>query len=68
MSNKQLIELEMKLTYQEDLLQELNKLVAKHQAQLDTLSNSCNLLEKQLKDVIQYLPDNQNVDETPPHY
>lgn len=68
MSEKQLIELETKLTYQEDLIQELNTIVTKQQAQLDRLTDTCKSLDNRLKDVMQSLPDNQNINETPPHY
>lgn len=68
MSEKQLIELETKLTYQEDLLQELNTLVTQQQEQLDRLTATCKSLDNRLKEVMQCLPDNQNIDETPPHY
>lgn len=68
MTEKRLIELETKVSYQEDLLQELNKLVTSQQTQLDQLTKTCELLGDQLKEAMLYLPASGNVDEKPPHY
>lgn len=68
MSENRLIELETKVSYQEDLLQEFNKLVINQQSQLDKLTETCELLRDRLKEAMQYLPDTNNANEKPPHY
>ena len=68
MSESKFVELETKIMFQEDLLQELNKLVATQQEQIDRLSAISKALDDQLKDVMQSLPDYPDVDQTPPHY
>jgi len=64
----QIIELETKLSYQEDLLEELNSHVINQQAQIDNLNQLCNYLKEQFKDVMSSLPDAPSGDEVPPHY
>ena len=68
MSEDQYIKLETKLTYQEDLLQDLNELVTKQQYQLDYLTNVCKMLGEQLKEVLTRIPLEGSMDEKPPHY
>ena len=68
MSESKLVELETKIMFQEDLLQELNKLVATQQEQINRLSAISKALDDRLKDVMQSLPDYPDVDQTPPHY
>lgn len=68
MSEERIIELETKIAYQEDLLQDLNKLVATQQCQLDNLTTICNMLRDQLKEVMQSIPGEENIDAKPPHY
>ena len=68
MNKNLVIELETKLTYQEDLLQELNKIVATQQEQLDKLTVTCKSLDARLQEVMQCLPDKNNNNERPSHY
>ena len=65
---QQIIELETKLSFQEDLLHELNSRVIKQQAQIDKLNALCNLLKDQYKELFLSLPDAAVRDEVPPHY
>jgi SlyX protein len=46
MSDKRIIELEIKLAYQEDLTQTLNDIVTHQQRQIDQLENSLKMLHK----------------------
>lgn len=68
MKDDRIIELETKVSYQEDLLQDLNKLVVTQQQQLDQLATICKKLSDQLKEAMQRIPDESNADEKPPHY
>ena len=65
---ERIIELETKLSYQEDLLQELNSHVITQQAQIDKLNQLCGLLKEQVNEVMSSLPDASSGDEVPPHY
>ena len=68
MYEDRIIELETKISYQEDLLQDLNNLVVDQQHQIDQLTILTNSLSKQLKEVMFSIHSNSNVDEKPPHY
>jgi SlyX protein len=46
MSDKRIIELEIKLAYQEDLTETLNDIVTHQQRQIDQLENSLKMLHK----------------------
>jgi len=63
-----IVELETKLSFQEDLLQELNSHVINQQSQIDKLETLCNLLKEQYKEIVSSLPDVVSGDEVPPHY
>ena len=65
---QRIIELETKLSFQEDLLQELNSHVITQQAQIDKLTTLCDLLKDQYKEIVSSLPDAAAGDEVPPHY
>ena len=67
--NDRLIELEIKMAYQEDLLHALNNIVTEQQIQIQRLEKTCQLLY----DRINSLADESNrtdkiVNEIPPHY
>ncbi|MBV6306912.1 SlyX family protein [Candidimonas humi] len=64
---ERLIEIEIKLTRQEDLTQELNQLVYQQQKQIDELKAFCASLARQAED----LADSgaaPSANERPPHY
>lgn len=67
MSEQRIIELEIKAAYQEDLVQDLNYIVAKQQGQIDRLEATCNVLHERIKSLQDMQPE-ENVDQTPPHY
>lgn len=68
MSNEQLTELEIKLAFQEDLLETLNKIVSEQQVQIELLQGQMRLLYQQLKS-LQPTDVALPVDEVPPpHY
>jgi SlyX protein len=65
---ERIIELEIKTVYQEDLLQELNRIVSAQQQQITRLEATCKLLNDRIKSVSAEGNDNQIIDEVPPHY
>ena len=68
MNDDRIIELEIKVAYQEDLLQELNKIVGQQQQQIDRLESTCRLLNERIKRVSIESGSAENSDEVPPHY
>jgi SlyX protein len=69
MNNDRIIELEIKAAYQEDLLQDLNKIVGQQQQQIDRLEATCKLLNERIKSLsAETGGSGENVDEVPPHY
>ncbi len=67
-NEQRIIELETKISYQEDLVQELNKHIIDQQQQIDTLESLCERLKEQLKEIMLGMPDIASDDEKPPHY
>ena len=66
-----MIDLQSQVAFQEDMLQELNNVVARQQAQLDDLQRECALLAEKLADLAARAPDdsvNGAEEERPPHY
>lgn len=62
-----LIELEIKLSYAEDLLEELNRVVVRQQAQIDQLGQQVILLSQQFREMAPAEGENPR-DQIPPHY
>lgn len=59
-----LTELEIKASFADDLLEQLNDLVARQQQQIDALQRELIALRQQVRDG----PSSGPVDERPPHY
>ncbi len=69
MNDDRIIELEIKAAYQEDLLQELNKIVAGQQQQIDRLEATCRMLNERIKSLSsEGAGGGENIEEVPPHY
>lgn len=68
MSDDRLIELEIKAAYQEDLLQELNRIVSQQQSQIGRLEATCRLLNERINSLSLESGTSENIDEVPPHY
>jgi SlyX protein len=69
MNDDRIIELEIKAAYQEDLLQELNKIVGQQQKQIDRLEATCRLLNERIISLSsEGSRGGENVEEVPPHY
>jgi len=62
------IELETKMAYQEDTIQQLNDVVCRQQDQIDSLQEKFNLLLSRTKELSDKLPDEVEVIDKPPHY
>ena len=68
MSDERIIELEIKVAYQEDLVQELNKIVGMQQQQIDRLEATCKLLNERINSISAGLNMVSQGEEVPPHY
>jgi SlyX protein len=68
MNEERLIELEIKLAYQEDLVQALNKIVADQQKQITKLEETCKLLNDKINGLAMAGRNTSILDERPPHY
>lgn len=68
MSEERLAEIEIKLTYQEDLVQELNTLVYRQQKRIEQLEKLCEGLLDQVRGLSESAPARSLRDELPPHY
>lgn len=67
MTEERMIEIEIKIAYQEDTIQELNDVVCKQQKQIDDLEATCTFLVKRVKILSESTGDNI-ANEKPPHY
>jgi SlyX protein len=67
MSDERLVEIEIRVAYQDDLLQTLNEVVVDQQRQLIRLEELCKLLGQRIKNMAEPDGMNQGV-ELPPHY
>lgn len=68
MNEERIIELEIKLAYQEDLIQALNQVVASQQMQLTKLEETCKLLNEKIKSLAYAGRLPGETEERPPHY
>ena len=67
---EKLIELETKFSYQEDLLSDLNAIVARQQRQLDEFISEMSEIKEQLQNAVERGPAGvvEEQIEKPPHY
>jgi len=67
MMENRITELEIKLAYQEDLLQALDKVVTDQQMQISRLEKLCHVLNERVKNLAESEAVGQTI-EIPPHY
>ena len=67
MNESRIIEIESKLAYQEDLLQELNQLLYRQQLRINELHKTSDELKHRIGELMVKAP-NQATAEVPPHY
>jgi SlyX protein len=67
--NEKIIEIETKMAFQEETIEQLNDVIISQQKALDTLKQQVIQLNTKIKEESQqWQSDNNPVDETPPHY
>ena len=65
--DKRITELEVKLAFAEDLMEELNRTVFRQQQQIEQLQQEVRELRQQVQTSLPAAPGNPS-DEVPPHY
>ncbi len=68
MIEERLVNIETKITYQEDLIEELNKTVYQQQQKLDRLEAICDSLAKHIQSLAEAGNEGKVANERPPHY
>lgn len=68
MPEERLIDIETKIAYQEDLLQELNKIVYEQQKKISRLEAICESLAEHVRDLSGAVGERNVGIERPPHY
>ncbi len=68
MIEERLINIEAKITFQEDLIEELNKTVYQQQQKLDRLEAICEALASHIRSLAEAGNESKSANERPPHY
>lgn len=68
MNESRLIELETRLTYQDDTIRQLNDAVSRQQLEIARLERLCLALQSRVAALIENVPRESIGDERPPHY
>jgi len=67
--DKRITELEIKVAYQEDTIQQLDSVICRQQDQIDALKKQFKRLTESAQDFSEGSKDNQSLfDDIPPHY
>ena len=68
MNEERLVNIEAKITFQEDLIEELNKTVYQQQKKLERLEAICESLARQIQSLAEAGNESKPANERPPHY
>jgi len=68
MIEDRLVDIEIKLSYQENVILELNGVVCEQQKQIDQLESACKFFANRIKDLSEALAEKLPLNEKPPHY
>ena len=68
MQEDRLVDIESKIAFQEDLLQELNKTIYEQQKKIARLEAICNSLIDHVKELSEAATEGGVINERPPHY
>ena len=68
MIEERLVNIEAKITFQEDLIEELNKTVYQQQQKLDRLEAFCESLARHIQSLAEAGNEGMPANERPPHY
>lgn len=65
---ERLVDIEIKLSQQEDLVEELNKLMYQQQKKIDQLDKLCEALLRHVQELSDTVAERSAANEKPPHY
>lgn len=68
MDEDRLVDIEMRLAFQEDTIERLNDVIYRQQELLDRLVSRCEMLGTKVRELADKMPDEDVGDERPPHY
>lgn len=68
MMEERLLDIETKIAFQEDLIEELNKTVYQQQRKLERLEMYCTSLADRIQSLVEEWPGSAAANERPPHY
>ena len=68
MIEERLVNIDTKITFQEDLIEELNKVVYQQQQKLSQLEAICTSLARHIQSLAETENTSKPVNERPPHY
>ncbi|WP_407899146.1 SlyX family protein [Ferrigenium sp. UT5] len=68
MTDERLIHIEEKITFQEDLIEELNKTIYQQQQKIERLEDCCRELAAQFRALAEAGNTGPTANERPPHY
>jgi SlyX protein len=68
MTEDRLIDIEIKLSHQENVVEELNQVVCQQQKRIDHLEAICAALIRHVKELSDGAAEQRTPNETPPHY
>lgn len=68
MEEQRLIEIETKVLYQENTIEQLNQVICRQQDQIEQLEKKVDLLTKNFKSILEMSEDVRSGHEKPPHY
>ena len=68
MIEERLVNIETKIAFQEDLIEELNKVVYQQQQRLNQLEAVCASLARHVQSLVEAGSDSKAANERPPHY
>lgn len=68
MSDERLVDLETRITHQDQTLSELNEVITDQQARIMRLEKLCASVADRVQSIAEALPEGGGGDERPPHY
>lgn len=68
LTEERLVEIEIKVSRQEDLVDTLNRMVYQQQKKIDELEALCSALARRVKELSSVDNENTSANEKPPHY
>ena len=69
MSEERLVEIETKIAFQEQTIEDLNDVLCEQQQEIERLGSICDTLVKQVKEFSEFTPGiDAPANEKPPHY